>query len=227
MSISKITLGVLINTSVFAVLLFVPAGTLHWWRAWAFLGVNLIYAAVSTVTLYRINTGVLEERFKPPLQKGQPWTDKIVVLALLIAFGLVVAFIPVDVFRLHLLPKPAIAISLLGIALFIFGWGMMILALRENAFATLAVRHLTERHQIVIDTGVYGIVRHPMYAGFLPLLVGMSLWLESYAAALLSVAPFVVLVVRILIEEKFLRRELPGYDTYTQRVRYRLIPFVW
>jgi protein-S-isoprenylcysteine O-methyltransferase Ste14 len=79
----------------------------------------------------------------------------------------------------------------------------------------------------VVDSGVYGVVRHPLYAGTLPLMVGMPLWLESYAAALLAVVPIGTLVVRILIEERFLRRELKGYDAYMKKVRYRLIPYVW
>jgi protein-S-isoprenylcysteine O-methyltransferase Ste14 len=71
------------------------------------------------------------------------------------------------------------------------------------------------------------VVRHPMYAGAVPLLVGMPLWLESYAAALLASVPIGTLVLRILVEKQFLRRALAGYDTYMERVRYRLIPLFW
>jgi len=71
------------------------------------------------------------------------------------------------------------------------------------------------------------MVRHPIYAGTVLLLIGMPLWLESYAAALLASVPIGTLVLRILVEEQFLRRELKGYDIYTERVRYRLIPFLW
>ncbi len=84
-----------------------------------------------------------------------------------------------------------------------------------------------ERGQTVIDTGVYAVVRHPMYAAGILLMIGAPLWLESYAAALLASVPVALLIVRIRIEERFLRRELEGYDAYTRRVRYRLIPFVW
>ena len=79
----------------------------------------------------------------------------------------------------------------------------------------------------MIDSGVYGIVRHPMYAGVVLVLIGMPLWLESYAAALLASVPIGLLVLRILVEEHFLRQKLKGYHAYTQRVRYRLIPFFW
>ena len=84
-----------------------------------------------------------------------------------------------------------------------------------------------DRQHAVVDTGVYAVVRHPMYAGCAPLLIGMSLWLESYPAALLSLIPSGFLALRILFEEKFLTQKLPGYAAYTQKVRYRLIPFVW
>jgi protein-S-isoprenylcysteine O-methyltransferase Ste14 len=149
------------------------------------------------------------------------------VLLLIAGFLAVVAFIPLDVFRLHLLPKPGMLVSSLGLFLFIAGWWIMTLALLENAFAAPVVKHQEERQQKVIDTGVYRVLRHPMYAGTIPLLVGMPLWLESYAAAVLAIVPIGALVVRILIEEEFLRRELKGYDAYTERVRYRLIPFLW
>jgi protein-S-isoprenylcysteine O-methyltransferase Ste14 len=79
----------------------------------------------------------------------------------------------------------------------------------------------------VIESGIYGVVRHPMYAGAVPLLVGMPLWLESYAVVMLASVPIGTLVVRILVEEQFLKRALAGYNAYTERVRYRLISFVW
>ena len=103
----------------------------------------------------------------------------------------------------------------------------MTLALRENAFAAPVVKYQEDRQHTVIESGVYGVVRHPMYAGAVPLLIGMPLWLESYAVALLASIPIGTFVVRILVEQQFLRRELAGYNAYTERVRYRLIPFVW
>ncbi len=81
--------------------------------------------------------------------------------------------------------------------------------------------------QHVIATGVYRLVRHPMYSGGFLFIFGTPLWLGSYAATLAGLATALLLVIRIPIEERFLRRELPGYDAYTQRVRYRLLPGVW
>ena len=227
MSIFKLIGGIIFNVAIFGGALFLLAGTLDWWRAWVFLGVVFIGAVASTVTLYRVNRGLLEERFKPPLQKGQPLADKIIIVPFIAVFVGLIVFIPLDVFRFHLMAKPGILVSVLGFALFIAGWWIMTLALRQNAFAAPVVKHQEERHQRVIDSGVYSVVRHPMYAGAIPLLVGMPLWLESYSTAVLASVPIGILILRVLIEERFLKRELPGYDAYTKRVRYRLIPVLW
>lgn len=226
-SIFKLIGGVLCNVAIFVVALFLPAGTPDWWRAWAFLGLVFVCSTASTVSVYRTNKAVLEERFKLPLQKGQPRADKVVVILLIATFLGLIVFIPLDVFRFHLMAGPGPLVSSLGLALFVAGWLIMTLALRENAFASPAVKLQKEKHHTVITSGVYGVVRHPLYAGTLPLMIGMSLWLESYAAALLAAVPIGMLVVRILIEERFLRRELKGYDAYMKKVRYRLIPYVW
>jgi protein-S-isoprenylcysteine O-methyltransferase Ste14 len=123
--------------------------------------------------------------------------------------------------------KPGTVVSSLGLALVVAGWWLAYLGLRENAFAAPVVKYQEERQQAVIDTGVYSIVRHPMYAGGALLAVGIPLWLESYPAALLTSVPIATVALRIVFEERFLKRELKGYDAYTQRVRYRLIPFLW
>src|SRR5262249_5602555 len=158
--------------------------------------------------------------------KGQPLADKILVSLLLVSFFGLMIFIRLDVSRFHLLPKPGPVASALGLLLFIIGWWLMTLAMRENAFAAPLVKHQEERHHKVVDTGVYSVVRHPMYSGAVLLIFGMPLWLESYAGVIFAALPVATLVVRILIEERFLKRELKGYEEYTKRVRYRLVPFV-
>ncbi len=206
---------------------FCRPGTLDWWRAWVFLGVVLVAAVASTAALYRSDVALLEERFKPPVQKGQPLADKILVLLLLATFIGLIVFIPLDLFRFHLLARPGTVVSSAGLVLFAAGWWILTLAMLDNPFAVSVVRLQEEREQRVIDSGVYSVVRHPMYAGAIPLLVGMSLWLESYAAAVLAIIPVSTLVLRIRIEEDLLKRELKGYEECTKRVRYRLIPFLW
>jgi protein-S-isoprenylcysteine O-methyltransferase Ste14 len=227
MSRSKLIGGIVLNAAIFATLLFLPTGTLNWWRAWVLLAVVVVGATASTLSLARINTGLLEERFKSPVQKGQPLADKLVLVPLLIAFVASIAFVPLDVFRYRLLPKPGPIVSTLGLGLFAAGWWIMTLALRENAFAAPVVKHQEERHQTVIESGPYRVVRHPMYAGAIPFFIGLPLWLESYAAAIVAIIPIALLMLRILIEERFLRRELVGYEAYMKKVPYRLIPFLW
>jgi protein-S-isoprenylcysteine O-methyltransferase Ste14 len=225
--ISRLIGGVITNGVIFGGLLFLGAGTLDWWRAWVFLGVVMVGTVATMVGVFADNQGLLDERLKPPIQKGQPLADKIVVIPLLAAFVGVVLFIPLDVFRFHLMTRPGPIVSSLGLLLFVAGWWIISLAFKENAFAAPVVKHQEERGQTVIDTGVYSVVRHPMYTGAVLLLIGMPLWLESYAGALLAGIPIGLIVARILFEERFLRRELKGYEAYARRVRYRLIPFLW
>jgi protein-S-isoprenylcysteine O-methyltransferase Ste14 len=125
------------------------------------------------------------------------------------------------------MPRPGTLVSFLGLALYIGGWWILTLAMKVNPFAVPVVRLQEERHQRVIDSGIYAVVRHPMYTGFAPFAVGPALWLGSYPAALLAIVPIVVLAVRSVFEEQFLKRELRGYEAYTEKVRYRLIPFIW
>jgi len=164
---------------------------------------------------------------KPPIQKDQPFLDKLLVLIVLTTFLAILVVSSLDVFHFHLLRKPGTLVSSLGLAMIITGWWVTYLALRENAFAALVIKRQEERHQIVVDTGVYAVVRHPMYLGGSVLLLGIPLWLESYSGALVACIAVATLVVRIFLEERFLRRELPGYDAYASRVRYRLIPHFW
>ena len=227
MFLCKLILTLIIEVVVFGALLFWPAGTWDWWRAWVFLGVFFIAGGAAMAALFPGHQDILKERFKPPIQKGQPLADKIILLLFIIIFLGLFVFIPLDVFRWHLLGKPGTLVSSGGLAMFAGGWWIIYLALRENPFAAPVVKHLREKEQRVVDTGVYGLVRHPMYAGSIPFLIGMPLWLESYAAAILASAAIGLLVVRIRLEEEFLQRELPGYKAYMERVRYRLLPFLW
>jgi protein-S-isoprenylcysteine O-methyltransferase Ste14 len=227
MSIPKVIAGVVFNVALYAILLFVPAGTLHWWRAWVFLAVTVAVMLVAILSILPDNADLFSQRAKGIIQKGQPLWDRVLVILLVVSYVGQIVFIPLDVFRFHLVPKPDGLISFLGLALYVAGWWIMTLAMKVNPFAVPVVRLQEERHQRVIDTGIYAVVRHPMYAGFVPMVVGPALWLGSYTAALLAIVPIAVLAVRSVFEERFLKQELKDYDTYTEKVRYRLIPFVW
>ena len=227
MATARVVAGMLVYVGLFAVLLLVPAGRLDWGRAWVLLAVLLVMRAVGTAGAIRVNPELLAERSRLPLHPGQPLADRVLLLSFMASFAALVAFCPLDVFHLRLLPRPPAAVSFAGIVLFAAGWWIIALVLRTNAFAVRVVRHQQERRHTLVDTGVYAVVRHPMYAGIIPVLVGMCLWLGSYAGALLAVVPVAILAVRIVLEERFLRQALPGYDAYTARVRWRLVPHLW
>jgi protein-S-isoprenylcysteine O-methyltransferase Ste14 len=226
-SIPKVIAGVVFNVALYALLLFVPAGTLHWWRAWVFLAVTVVVMALAVFSILPDNADLFSQRAKGIIQKGQPLWDRVLVILLVVSYVGQIVFTPLDVFRFHLLPKPSGLVSFFGLALYVAGWWIMTLAMTVNPFAVPVVRLQEERQQRVIDTGVYAVVRHPMYTGFVPMVVGPALWLQSYVAALLAIVPIAVLATRSVFEERFLKRELRGYEAYAKKVRYRLIPFVW
>ncbi|MGB9474011.1 MAG: isoprenylcysteine carboxylmethyltransferase family protein [Candidatus Udaeobacter sp.] len=227
MSVPKVIAGVVFNVAFYALLLFVPAGTLRWWRAWAFLAVTVIVMAAAIFSILPDSADLFSQRAKGIIQKVQPLWDRALVILLVVSYVGQIIFIPLDVFRFHVLPRPGALISCVGLALYVAGWWIMTLAMKVNPFAVPVVRLQEERHQRVIDTGIYTVVRHPMYAGFVPMAIGPALWLQSYVAAVLAVVPIAVLAVRSVLEERFLKRELKGYEAYTEEARYRLIPFVW
>ncbi len=227
MSGFRLAMRFLSTAVLLIVLLFIPAGTMAWWRAWVIIGVISVGMLASTLRMLRSHKDLLAERLKPLLQKGQPLIDKIIVLLFLWSYLGLFSFIARDVFHWHLLSRTGTIVSSFGMVLFFAGARMVSFAVRENRFAAAVVRYQEERQHTVIDTGVYSVVRHPMYAGMIPMLVGVALWLESYAGALFALVPGGLLALRIVFEERFLKRELKGYDAYTQRVRYRLIPFLW
>jgi protein-S-isoprenylcysteine O-methyltransferase Ste14 len=227
MLVFKLALGSIMNLLIFGLLLFVPAGTLKWGRAWVFIGVIQAAYLVMAIWVFPKRPDLLDERFKPPIQKGQPLADQVILLLFIAAFFGLVVFIPLDVFRFHWMGAPGPVISSVGLILVADGMAMFYFCFKDNAFAAPVVRHQSERSHVVIDKGAYGVVRHPMYAGAVLLMVGMTLWLESYAALAFSIIPIGLLAVRTQIEERFLLQKLKGYDAYRERVRYRLIPFVW
>jgi len=224
----KVFVRLVADAALVAFLLFASAGTIAWQRAWLLVVVLLVVRIVSAVVVYRVNPALLRERARLPIHGDQPWSDKMLLL-LVITTGFL--GLPVvagcDVFRWHVLPPPGTLVSALGLVLFVLGWVIKGMALRANAFATSVVRLQHERKHAVADTGVYAIVRHPMYATAFLYLVGTPLALGSYWGLVPIAAMTPLLIWRLADEERFLARDLPGYTEYRKRVRHRLVPHVW
>jgi len=225
--IARGLLGGVFQLVLLGSLLLIPAGTWDWPRAIQFLAAYGVVLFASIVWLAVAAPSSLEARLEPAISKKQPVADRIATAFIGLAVGGWFVFIPFDVFRLHLFVTPAPAVSRLGAVVGFTGFAFILVALYQNAFATPVVRHQSERGHYLVDSGLYGRVRHPFYTGFLVALLGLALWLQSYAAVIGLVVVFASLVARILVEEQHLRDTLPGYADYMSRVRYRLLPRVW
>jgi len=224
----------LLGLALTAVLLLIPAGLFSggvwlWGRGLAFVGafgailiIGNLALAVHRPAHFRVRQqGVVAAR-----DHGQPVLDAIGAAGLLVFGAAWLVFIPVDVFRLHLLPAPSFWVSVTGALAALLGAALTPLAVWENRFATPNVQDQTSQGQAIVQTGVYRWVRHPIYLGNLLLAGGAPLWLGSYAGAILGVAVLSVMTLgRIVIEERDLRARLPSYEDYARRVR-GLIPFV-
>jgi protein-S-isoprenylcysteine O-methyltransferase Ste14 len=208
---------------VMGLLLFVPAGTVHYWQAWAYL---LIFTGASIlITLYfmRKDPALLERRMSGgPTAEKQP-TQKVIMLCTSIGF---IALLVVPGFD-HRFGWSTVPLGgvVAGDVLVAIGFYLIFLVYRENTFTSATIK-IAENHK-VISTGPYAIVRHPMYASGSLYLLGTPLALDSYWGFVPVAAMMPFLIWRLYDEERFLARNLPGYTEYQKRVRHRLVPFVW
>ena len=227
MFLIKGLIGAILQIAFFGALLLIPAGTWQWTEANQFLYCYGFLTLVSTVFLAIKAPRSLEARMEMPMNESQPLSDRIATTFLLVFLVGWFVFIPIDIFHLKLLAPPQYSISILGGAASLLGYGIMITALYQNEFATPVVRDQSDRGHELRDTGLYGLVRHPFYTGFILFCLGMALWLQSYAALIAGLLPITALIGRIYAEEKILQETLPGYREYMSRTSYRIIPFVW
>lgn len=206
--------------AVFGSLLFVPAGTFNYWQAWVFLAVIVIASWISSIYFLRTNRAALQRR---KLATETRMAQKIVAAGIAALWAAMVVVSVLD----HRFGWSAVptAISLIGDVLVAAGIGLVVLVIVQNSHAAVTVR--VEEGQQLVSTGLYGLVRHPMYTSNIFLLVGTPLALGSYWGLLFVVPGLLVFAVRIRDEEKLLQEELAGYREYMQRVRYRLVPGIW
>jgi len=220
-------LRVLIQMLFFAAVLFLPIGTWDWPRAVQFLVVFGGLSLISTVSLALMAPASLAARVERGAAKNQPRADRVVTWFLVLVHMAGFILISNDVFRWNLLPKPSTGVAVIGGLLCLSGYGIMLTAIWQNAFAAPVVGDQTECNHVLVDTGIYGRLRHPLYLGHLLFLLGLPLWLESYLGFLVVPVVFAPMVARILVEERTLVGTLAGYASYRDRVPYRLIPLVW
>lgn len=207
----------------FGLLLFLPAGTLHYWQAWVFLAVFALATWIPSVYLLRTNPAALDRRMRAgPLAETRT-LQRIVITVVFICFPAMFVVSALD-HRFGWSPVPA-ALSLVGDALVAIGLGVAMLVIIQNGYAAANVT--VEAEQTVVSTGLYGLVRHPMYTGNIILMVGVPLALGSYWGLVFVIPGLIVLILRIRDEEDLLGQELRGYREYTQQVHYRLVPHVW
>lgn len=213
----------ILGLGVIALLSFVPAGTVAYWQAWVFLGVVVGVSLPPSIYLSRIDPAAFQRRRNAGLKAETRTVQKVVVAALQACFAVALVVSGLDHrFGWSAVPTP---ISVFGDALVAVGLGGALLVVFQNRFAAATIT--VEEGQKLATTGLYGIVRHPMYFASLAMMVGMPLALGSYWAVLIVVPGTALLIVRILDEEKLLTQRLVGYTDYTRKVRYRLLPPVW
>jgi protein-S-isoprenylcysteine O-methyltransferase Ste14 len=213
----------LIQLIAIAALLFIPAGTVHYWQAWVLLAVIAATAFIPSIYLQISDPAAMQRRMRGgPIAEGRT-VQKIVMAGLYLALAATCIVSSLD-HRFGWSTVPT-ALCLLGAALVGAGLVMTALVVKQNSYASSTVQ--VETDQQVISTGLYGHVRHPMYTANTLILTGLPLTLGSYWGLVFLIPGVLVLASRIVDEEKLLVDELPGYHHYTQQVRHRLVPGMW
>jgi len=216
-------LTTVIGLAVFLLMVFWPAGTFDYWRGWAFIAVFAAATTIPSIYLAATNPEALKRRMQAgPAAESRP-LQKVIIT---IAFVSIVAMIVVSTldFRVGWSSVPAV-VSMFGDVLVGVGLLIAMITTIQNGYAAANIS--VESDQTVVSTGVYSVVRHPMYFGNVVLMIGTPLALGSYWGLLFVIPGLAVLATRIIDEEKLLSQELAGYPDYAQRVQYRLVPYVW
>ena len=201
-------------------LIFLPAGTLHYPCGWLFMAVLFVPMFIAGVVMLFRSPALLEKRLNAKEKEAE---QKSVVALSGIMF--VAAFVVAGLdFRYSWTAMPVWTV-LVATSLFLLAYIMYAEVLRENVYLSRTIE--VQENQTVIDTGLYGIVRHPMYSATILLFLSMPLVLGSLPSFVIMLAYIPIIAKRIRSEEAVLRKGLTGYDDYCMKVKYRIIPFVW
>ena len=215
-AITKFILGV----ALVGLLIFLPAGSLSFFNGWWLLGILFIPMFFAGIVMMFKNPDLLKSRLNAK-EKRQEQSLVVKLSGLMFVAGFVVAGLGFR-FGWYTLPK---GVSHGAAVVFLVAYILYAEVLRENTYLSRTIE--VQENQKVIDTGLYGIVRHPMYSVTLLLFLSMPLVLGSIYSFLIFLAYPFIIAKRIKDEEKFLEKELDGYREYKQKVKYRLIPFIW
>ena len=215
-AILKFTLGVLLV----GLLIFLPAGDLNFINGWILMGILFVPMFIAGIVMMIKNPALLEKRLNVKEKQGEQ--QLVVKLSgLMFIVGFVVAGLA---HRFMWLELPT-WVTIVGVVLFLASYLLYAEVLRENTYLSRTIE--VQEGQKVVSTGLYGIVRHPMYAVTLVLFISMPLVLGSLISLVVFLAYPFIIAKRIKNEEKVLVEGLDGYDEYTKKVKYRLIPFIW
>ena len=215
-AILKYTLGV----ALVGALIFLPAGDFNFTNGWILMGILFVPMFVAGIVMMIKNPSLLEKRLNVKEKQGEQ--QLVVKLSgLMFVVGFVVAGLD---YRFEWLKLPP-WVSIVGVVLFLISYLLYAEVLRENTYLSRTIE--VQEGQKVVSTGLYGIVRHPMYAVTLVLFISMPLVLGSLISLVVFIAYPFIIAKRIRNEEKVLIEGLDGYEEYTKKVKYRLIPFVW
>jgi protein-S-isoprenylcysteine O-methyltransferase Ste14 len=213
----------LIGAIALGVLLFLPAWTLNYWQAWVFIVVFVTSVNAIGVYLSLKDPELLERRKKFGPGTEQSPAQKIIMSVAILGNIALLIFCALD-HRFGWSRVPAY-VSVAGNRLVALGLGIDLIVFRENSYGGSTIE--TVEGQQVISTGPYALLRHPMYTGVLVMIIGVPLALGSWWGLAILALTTPVLMWRILDEEQLLKKDLPGYIEYTQKVRYRLVPYLW
>ena len=224
--LSKV-IGSLVHLLLLPAMLFLFAGDWRWIEGWVYSAIFLLMSYGILVYLYFYDPALLNERFKSPIQENQKRWDKFLLLLFFVEFLVWFAIMPLDARRFGWSPPFPFWLRALGALLQIIATYIVFAAMRENTFAAPVVKMQKERGQKVISTGLYAIVRHPMYAGATLLFISGPLLLGSLVGLVLALLLIITIAARAVGEEAMLKQELEGYRDYMGKVKWRMIPYVF